>query len=45
MSAVITLLENYSIHVILSLRGAEQGFHWGIFCTYGQAYWRRVVCR
>ncbi|KAF2469554.1 uncharacterized protein BDR25DRAFT_315166 [Lindgomyces ingoldianus] len=31
MSSVLAELENYSIYVILSLRGAEPGFHWGIF--------------
>ncbi|KAF2755837.1 hypothetical protein EJ05DRAFT_539696 [Pseudovirgaria hyperparasitica] len=31
MSTVIAELENYSIYIILSLRGAEHGFHWGIF--------------
>jgi len=31
MSAVTNLLENYSIYIILSLRGAQPGFHWGLF--------------
>ena len=31
MSSVIASLENNSIYMILSLRGAEPGFHWGIF--------------
>ncbi|KAI9710956.1 MAG: hypothetical protein M1820_002393 [Bogoriella megaspora] len=31
MPSVTELLEDYSIYVILSLRGAEPGFHWGIF--------------
>jgi len=31
MSTVVTLLEDHSIYIILSLRGAQPGFHWGIF--------------
>ncbi|KAF2446906.1 hypothetical protein P171DRAFT_482973 [Karstenula rhodostoma CBS 690.94] len=31
MSAVANLLEDYSIYIILSLRGAQPGYHWGIF--------------
>ncbi|KAF2425515.1 hypothetical protein EJ08DRAFT_594316 [Tothia fuscella] len=31
-SQIARQYENYSIYVILSLRGANPGFHWGIFC-------------
>lgn len=31
MSTVPALLESYSIYVFLNLRGADPGFHWGIF--------------
>ena len=31
MSPIINILENYSIYVVLNLRGAEPGFYWGIF--------------
>ncbi|USP77105.1 hypothetical protein yc1106_04379 [Curvularia clavata] len=33
MSAVANQLENYSIYINLSLRGAQPGFHWSIFIT------------
>ncbi|KAH7335091.1 hypothetical protein BKA66DRAFT_435612 [Pyrenochaeta sp. MPI-SDFR-AT-0127] len=31
MSTVTELLEDWSIYVIMSLRGANPGFHWGLF--------------
>ncbi|KAF2875039.1 hypothetical protein BDV95DRAFT_306668 [Massariosphaeria phaeospora] len=31
MSSVLAQLQNYSIYVILNLRGAGPGFHWGIY--------------
>lgn len=31
MPTVTDQLENWSIYITLSLRGAEPGFHWGIF--------------
>jgi hypothetical protein len=31
MSTVVELLEDWSIYVILSLRGENPGFHWGIY--------------